>query len=160
MLGACAVTCTHDHSRSVRSPLDVHSLLQSSALRQIRATITVSVSQGCPVAFDVDAYALRVAADTGVTVDRVVVTVVCRDGQPLVPRDERRRSLQSDGAELIITATITELTAVQAAAVCGCSRVPRCTRSVASCRYGSSPLSMPLTILPALYSTLESLLLL
>jgi hypothetical protein len=111
------------------SPVVVNVVLRASALQQIRATIAVSASQGCPIAFDVDAYAAKVAADASVTVDRVTVTVVCRDGQPaLASGDQRRRSVQSDAAELIITVTITELTAAQAAVVSACCRVPRCMR--------------------------------
>jgi hypothetical protein len=112
-----------------RSPVVVNVVLRASALQQIRATIAVSASQGCPIAFDVDAYAAKVAADAGVTVDRVTVTVVCRNGQPaLASGDQPRRSVQSDAAELIITVTIAELTAAQAAAVSAWCRVPRCMR--------------------------------
>jgi hypothetical protein len=125
------VACVPNYGRTVAfgSPVVVNVVLRASALQQIRATIAVSASQGCPIAFDVDAYAAKVAADASVTVDRVTVTVVCRDGQPaLASGDQRRRSVQSDAAELIITVTITELTAAQAAVVSACCRVPRCMR--------------------------------
>jgi hypothetical protein len=97
-----------------------------AALQRVVSTVTVKVVQACPVPFDEEAYRTQVAADAGVSRDRVTVTVTCVPKQPLVSEDgasvpQPHRSLQSDAAELIIVVTIAELTAVQAAAV---RRVP------------------------------------
>ncbi len=94
------------------------------ALQSVQTTVTVEVSRACPVSFDVEAYRTAVAADVGVSRDRVSVRVICRNKQPLpAPASDSEdggaphRSLQSEEAEVIIIVSIDDLTRVQAVAV-------------------------------------------
>lgn len=99
-------------------------VLVAPALQSVQTTVTVEVSRACPVSFDVEAYRTAVAADVGVSRDRVSVRVICRDKQPLpAPASDSEdggaphRSLQSEEAEVIIIVSIADLTATQAVAV-------------------------------------------
>jgi hypothetical protein len=94
----------------------------SLALQRVQSTVKVEVARACPIPFDEEAYRTKVAADAGVSRDRVTVSVTCVRKLPLASEDDAsvpqpHRSLQSDAAELIIIVTIAEATAVQATAV-------------------------------------------